>query len=55
MMKHWLATATAWSGLVHAHGGHGMTDPVHWHVTDTVGFVIAGVMVAAVWWLGRNK
>jgi hypothetical protein len=56
-MKQWLAFALPWIGLahVHAHDGHGLDGGGHWHVTDAVGFAIALVMVAAVWWLGRGK
>ena len=54
-MKHWLASLWAWIGVAQAHEGHGMAEAVHWHAVDAIGFVVAGIAVAAVWWLGRNK
>ena len=41
--------------LARAHDGHGHAGP-HWHATDTWGFVIGGLAVAAaaLWWRGRK-
>ena len=36
-----------------AHEGHGLLGS-HWHATDALGFVAAGVAVAAaIWWLKK--
>ena len=37
-----------------AHDGHGAPG-VHWHATDTWGFVALGVVAAAALWFGRRK
>jgi hypothetical protein len=45
----WLATAAAY-----AHPGHGVDEP-HWHSSDALGFLIAGVVAAALsWWMRRK-
>lgn len=36
-----------------AHEGHGLTG-VHWHATDTWGFVAVAAMVAVAIWLSRK-
>lgn len=36
-----------------AHEGHGLQG-VHWHATDTLGFVVVAVMVAVAIWLSRK-
>jgi len=38
---------------VFAHEGHGLQG-VHWHATDTLGFVVVAVMVAVAIWLSRK-
>ena len=41
---------------VHAHGGHGIANEVHWHATDAWGFLLAGVVaVALIWWSRGGK
>jgi hypothetical protein len=42
--------------LALAHEGHGLPGPSHWHASDTWGFVVAAVAVAAaaLWWRGRK-
>ena len=40
--------------LAAAHDGHGMTG-LHWHASDTVGFVVLAVIAAASLWLGWKK
>jgi hypothetical protein len=37
-----------------AHEGHGLGAP-HWHATDTLGFVVLAVVVAAALWSTRRK
>jgi hypothetical protein len=37
-----------------AHEGHG-ADGIHWHATDTWGFVVTLGLVGAAIWLGRKK
>ena len=40
--------------IAQAHEGHGLFGP-HWHASDTVGFLIAGVLAAAfAWWTHRK-
>jgi hypothetical protein len=48
-----LLTACA-SPLALAHEGHGLASP-HWHATDTMGFVLLAVIVAAALWASRRK
>jgi hypothetical protein len=36
-----------------AHGGHGAA-PLHWHATDTAGFVVVAVLGALAVWLSRG-
>jgi hypothetical protein len=40
--------------LAGAHDGHGLASP-HWHATDTLGFIVLGVAVAAALWASRRK
>ena len=44
---------THWGAL--AHQGHGLPDSAHWHATDVLGFVGLGLVVVAVWFLGKGK
>ncbi|MGE4243291.1 hypothetical protein [Ramlibacter sp.] len=37
-----------------AHGGHGSATDIHWHATDTAGFVLVGVLVALAIWFSRG-
>jgi hypothetical protein len=37
-----------------AHEGHG-AESVHWHATDTWGFVVTAALIAAAVWFGRRK
>ena len=54
-MKSLLGTlAHAASPLALAHRGHGM-DAVHWHATDTLGFIVLAVAVGLVLWTIRRK
>ncbi|MEY4561563.1 MAG: hypothetical protein RLZZ618_840 [Pseudomonadota bacterium] len=41
--------------LASAHGGHGAQGDVHWHATDTWGFVVTAALVAAALWFSRKK
>lgn len=36
-----------------AHEGHGPEGP-HWHATDTLGFVLAAVVIVLAVWLARK-
>ncbi len=36
-----------------AHDGHGLTS-THWHATDTLGFVLVGVLALAAVWFSRK-
>ena len=36
-----------------AHDGHGL-QAMHWHATDTLGFVTVACLAAAVIWLSRK-
>lgn len=38
---------------VFAHEGHGLEGP-HGHATDLIGFAIALVFIAGLWWSGRK-
>jgi drug/metabolite transporter (DMT)-like permease len=46
-----VALAAPWA---QAHPGHGLDEP-HWHATDALGFLIAGVVAAGLaWWMRRK-
>ncbi|WP_341906488.1 hypothetical protein [Polaromonas sp. YR568] len=36
-----------------AHDGHGLAG-THWHATDTLGFVLVGVLALAAVWFSRK-
>lgn len=38
---------------VFAHDGHGLAG-IHWHVTDTLGFVAVSALIAMAVWLSRK-
>ena len=38
---------------VFAHDGHGL-EGLHWHATDTMGFVAVAAMLAVAIWLSRK-
>ena len=38
-----------------AHDGHGAAAGVHWHATDTWGFVVTVALVGAAFWFSRRK
>jgi hypothetical protein len=38
-----------------AHEGHGMPGALHWHATDSVGYVVLAAVVAAALWSTRRK
>jgi hypothetical protein len=40
--------------LTLAHEGHG-PEGVHWHATDTWGFVVTTALIAAAVWFSRRK
>jgi hypothetical protein len=42
------------SASAFAHDGHG-AEGVHWHATDTWGFVVTLALVGAAMWFGRKK
>jgi hypothetical protein len=44
---------THWHAL--AHEGHGLEGGAHWHATDVLGFVGAGLVVALVWAINKRK
>jgi len=55
-MKHLLRAAALapWAAAGWAHGGHGLEEP-HWHASDALGFLIAGVVAAGLaWWMRRK-
>ncbi len=38
-----------------AHDGHGLGNGAHWHASDSAGFVLLAVAVAAgIWWTRRK-
>ena len=54
-MKSLIGLAALWlPPLAFAHDGHGMGS-VHWHATDTLGFVVLGVIVGAALWVTRRR
>ena len=38
-----------------AHEGHGFQGSAHWHATDTLGFIAAGVAAVVVWAIIQRK
>jgi hypothetical protein len=54
-MKNLLLGLTAVAGTALAHEGHGLPGTSHWHGTDAIGFVVVGVIAAAVLWFARRK
>ncbi len=38
----------------HAHEGHGIETASHWHATDTLGLILAGVAVVIAVWFTRG-
>ena len=44
------APAAGWT-----HEGHGLPGASHWHATDTLGWLLAGVVALALVWWGRRK
>jgi hypothetical protein len=55
MRNKWFALSIAVAApLAMAHPGHGLEEP-HWHASDAVGFLIAGVVAAGLaWWMRRK-
>jgi hypothetical protein len=57
-MTHFALRAAALAALQlssWAHDGHGAADAVHWHATDTWGFVVTLALVGAAFWFSRRK
>ena len=54
-MKNLLLGLSAVAGTALAHEGHGLPGAGHWHASDAIGFVLVGVIAAAVIWLARRK
>jgi len=50
-----IAAGTGLMGVtaVFAHDGHGLAG-IHWHATDTLGFVAVSALVAMAIWLSRK-
>ncbi len=46
--------ATAVSGTVWAHDGHGLSG-AHWHATDAWGFAVVACFSALALWLGTRE
>ena len=44
----------SWSTSAFSHDGDGLLG-MHWHATDTLGFVAAVAMAAVAIWLSRNE
>ena len=42
-----------WATAAFAHDGHGFSG-MHWHATDTLGFVVVSALIAAAIWLSRK-
>ncbi|MBC5783884.1 hypothetical protein H8N03_13085 [Ramlibacter sp. USB13] len=40
---------------VHAHPGHGISEPWHWHASDTWGFLLVAALAALAIWLSRGE
>ncbi|MBC5765175.1 hypothetical protein [Ramlibacter albus] len=49
----WLVSAVALPAL--AHGGHGAVGEVHWHATDTAGFMLVVVLATLAILLSRGE
>lgn len=42
------------SAAAHAHGGHGIEQPWHWHASDAWGFLAVAALAALAIWLSRG-
>ncbi|MES2939028.1 MAG: hypothetical protein V4864_15185 [Pseudomonadota bacterium] len=47
-----LGTLSALPAL--AHPGHGVASEIHWHPSDTYGFVVVAVLAGVALWLSRG-
>ena len=45
----------AFAASVHAHPGHGASEPWHWHATDTSGFLMVALLAGLAIWLSRGE
>jgi hypothetical protein len=55
-LSRFLAAASALaSSIAAAHPGHGASAASHWHSTDVLGFVLAGLAATAIVWFTRGK
>jgi hypothetical protein len=54
-MKHIAPLAAALiAAAAHAHEGHGLGGS-HWHASDSLGFVLLGLVIAGAIWASRRK
>ena len=50
-----LVLTLAVSAQAHAHPGHGLPEPSHWHASDVLGFVaVVAVVAGLLWWRNRK-
>ncbi|MBA2672633.1 hypothetical protein [Ramlibacter sp.] len=45
-----LAAAPAW-----AHPGHGAASDIHWHPSDTYGFIVVAALAGLALWLSKGE
>ncbi len=50
----WAAATSLVTLPASAHEGHGASG-LHWHASDTLGFVLVTVVAAVALWLGRGR
>lgn len=54
-LRNGIALLATLAGTAQAHEGHGLDAASHWHASDTLGFVLVGlVCVAVAWYAGRK-
>lgn len=49
-----LLTSSALIAPALAHEGHGLPGASHWHATDVIGYALAAVIGAALWFTRRK-
>lgn len=49
------AALCALATSAHAHPGHGAAREIHWHATDTSGFLMVAVLAALAIWIARGE
>jgi uncharacterized membrane protein len=49
------AAFLSFAAPVYAHPGHGATEAMHWHASDTSGFLMVALLAGLAIWLARGE